>query len=108
MKSMNLKLTLEELRLLTTLATDQLFRKEFIDPKMPGYKPNGDVSLGKSLVGRLRLLVDQSSPKKKAPTRGTGWRPEHASNNGPTPSEKAPRGTEEPTARRRRPSQEKV
>ena len=105
---MNLKLTLEELRLLTTLASDQLFRKEFIDPRMPGYKPNGDVSLAKSLVGRLRLLVDQNSPKKKAPTRGTGWRPEQAPGNGSTPSERAPGGTEEPGARRRRPSKENV
>ena len=88
---MTLKLTLEELRLLAKLASDQLFRKEFIDPKMPGYKPNsGDMNLAKSLVGRLRLMVDQSSPKKKSPTRRTGWRLEQASSNGPTPSASAP------------------
>ncbi len=94
MKSMNLKLTLEELRLLTTLASDQLFRKEFIDPRMPGYKPNGDISIGKSLVGRLRLMVDQSSPKRKTPTRGTGWRPEQASSNGSVVSARTRGGTE--------------
>jgi hypothetical protein len=86
----NLKLTLEELRLLATLASDQLFRKEFIDPRMPGYKPNGDINLGKSLVGRLRLMVDQSSPKKPPPARGSGWRSEQVSHNGPTPSSRAP------------------
>ncbi len=94
MKYATLKLTLEELRLLATLTSDQLFRKEFIDPKMPGYKPNGDITLGKSLVGRLRLMVEQSSPKKTTPARGTGWRAEQASHNGPTPSSRAPGRTE--------------
>lgn len=65
MKSMTLKLTLEELRLLTTLASDQLFRRQFIDPKMPGYRPNSDeMSLSKALVARLRLMLDEESPKK--------------------------------------------
>lgn len=65
MKSMTLKLTVEELRILATLASDQLFRKEFIDSKMPGHRPNSvDMNLTKSLVGRLRLMVDQESPKK--------------------------------------------
>src|SRR5690349_13481382 len=32
------KLSFEELKLLTTLASDQLFRREFIDPKMPGFQ----------------------------------------------------------------------
>ena len=60
MKSMTLKLTLEELRLLATLASDQLFRRQFIDTKMPGYKPNSaEMSLGKGLVARLRLMLDE-------------------------------------------------
>jgi hypothetical protein len=59
MRSVTLKLTTEELRLLVTLASDQLFRKEFIDPRMPGYRSNGaEISLGKALVGRLRLMVE--------------------------------------------------
>ena len=59
MKCMTLKLTVEELRLLATLASDQLFRREFIDPRMPGYRSNqGEVALGKALVGRLRLMAD--------------------------------------------------
>ena len=41
-KRMTLKLTLEELKLLATLASDQLFRRQFIDPKMPGYKANSE------------------------------------------------------------------
>jgi len=62
MKDVTLTLTVEELRLLATLASDQLFRREFIDPKMPGYKSNpGEVQFGKALVGRLKLLVDQGA-----------------------------------------------
>ena len=68
MKCMTLKLTVEELRLLATLASDQLFRREFIDPRMPGYRSNqGEVALGKALVGRLRLMADPGSPRRTAP-----------------------------------------
>jgi len=62
MKTATLKLTMEELELLTTLVADQLFRKEFIDPKMPGYKSNAqDIILGKALIGRLRVIRDPAS-----------------------------------------------
>jgi hypothetical protein len=64
LENMTLKLTLEELRLLATLASDQLFRKQFIDPKMPGYKSNSEeMNLGKALVARLQAMVDQTSNK---------------------------------------------
>jgi hypothetical protein len=60
MKRIPLKLTADEIRLLATLASDQLFRREFIDPKMPGNKANPrEVDIGKALVGRLRLLVER-------------------------------------------------
>ncbi len=69
MKHIALKLTVEELRLLASLASDQLFRREFIDPRMPGYRSNsGELSLGKALVGRLRLMVEGTS----SPARITG------------------------------------
>jgi len=59
MASIVVKLSVEELTLLTTLASDQLFRREFIDPKMPGYKNNlSELCLGKNLVQRLRLTAD--------------------------------------------------
>jgi len=59
MTLITVKLTARELELLTSLASDQLFRREFIDPKMPGYRSNPeDVSLGKKLVERLRLKAD--------------------------------------------------
>ena len=71
MKLMNLKLTLEELKLLATLASDQLFRRQFIDPKMPGYRTNpAEINLGKALVARLRLILDEDAPKKTPSTTG--------------------------------------
>jgi hypothetical protein len=55
------KLTEQELGLLTSLASDQLFRREFIDPKIPGYKFNpAELSLGKKLVERLRSVADRA------------------------------------------------
>lgn len=61
MTLITVKLTARELALLTSLASDQLFRREFIDPKMPGYRSSPeDVSLGKKLVERLRLKADPS------------------------------------------------
>jgi len=65
MTLINIKLTIGELELLTTLAADQLFRREFIDPKMPGYKTNaGEISLGKGLVARLRCLLDPGAANR--------------------------------------------
>jgi len=59
MKSVTLKLTLEELRMLATLASDQVFRRQFIDPRMPGHKRNSEeMNLGKALVAHLRLMLD--------------------------------------------------
>ena len=61
MKKLNLALTAEELRLLVSLASDQLFRRQFIDPKMPGYRGSPkEADLGKALVGRMQLMIDES------------------------------------------------
>jgi hypothetical protein len=58
MRYVKLELTPEEITLLASLASDQLFRREFIDPKMPGYKADpAEVRMGKELVGRLRLMI---------------------------------------------------
>ena len=58
MKNVKVELSVEELLLLTTLASDQLFRREFIDPKMPGYKADPEeVRMGKDLVSRLRAIA---------------------------------------------------
>jgi hypothetical protein len=73
MTLINLKLTTKELELLTTLASDQLFRREFIDPKMPGYKSNSaEMSLGKSLVARLRSLADPGCGKRMPSAKTAG------------------------------------
>ena len=64
-----LKLTAKELELLSSLASDQLFRREFIDPRMPGYKSDpAELSLGKRLIERLRVMTDRV---KGMPPRGT-------------------------------------
>ncbi len=56
------KLTAKELHLLTSLASDQLFRREFIDSRLPGCKFSPtDLVLGKQLVERLRLLLGQAN-----------------------------------------------
>ena len=65
MTRITLKLTARELDLLATLASDQLFRREFIDPKMPGYKHNiEEVRLGKALVARLQLIGQRVVSKR--------------------------------------------
>ena len=61
MKKLNLAVTVEELQLLASLASDQLFRRQFIDPKMPGYKSKPEeVDQGKAIVARMRLLIDET------------------------------------------------
>ena len=62
MKAIKVELALDELALLVSLASDQLFRREFIDPKMPGYQADpGAVRSGKALLGRLRLILDETN-----------------------------------------------
>ncbi len=64
MKKVTLEFTPEELGVLTAMASDQLFRKQFIDPKMPGFIPNHDeLDLCKSVVGRLRTAVEDGRLK---------------------------------------------
>ena len=61
MRLITLKVTFHELELLTTLVADQLFRREFIDPRLSGSNANpAEMSLGKKLVERLRLLADRA------------------------------------------------
>ncbi len=73
MTAINVKLTIEEIQLLASLASDQLFRKEFIDPKMPGHKANpSGLRLGKQLVERLQnIAAEGKGPRqlrKNSPT----------------------------------------
>ncbi len=62
MTSVTVKLSARELELLTTLAADQLFRREFIDPRTPGFKFNAiELDFGKRLVERLKLITDRAN-----------------------------------------------
>ncbi len=59
---LTIQLTCREVQILADLASDQLFRREFIDPKMPGSQINrADIAHGKELVERLRVLLDPRS-----------------------------------------------
>ena len=65
MARITLKFTLKEVELLGSLASDQLFRREYIDPRFPGCKSNpADVATGKLLVERLRGVTERA---KRAP-----------------------------------------
>jgi hypothetical protein len=72
MTVITVKLTPEELDLLTALASDQLFRRQYIDPRMPGYKSNpAEVKIGKELVERLRQMSDQAKGGPVSKRNGT-------------------------------------
>ncbi len=86
MTRLTVKLTSMELDLLRSLASDQLFRREFIDPRQPGHQSNpAELNLGKRLVERLRLVSDRA---KGTPLR-TG--------RGATTVKTSPAGSEERT-----------
>ena len=73
MTRITVKLTAKELELLSSLASDQLFRREFIDPRLPGYKSNPeDLSLAKKLIERLRVMTDRAKGIPKAAVLGRG------------------------------------
>ena len=66
-----LKFTRQEIDLLISLASDQLFRREFIDPRLPGYRSDlAELNLGKQLVARLRLTTNQGQRPPLAKKNG--------------------------------------
>ena len=68
MKKLTLQFSEEELGVLTSMASDQLFRKQFIDPKMPGFRSNDEeLALCKEVVERLRNASAARRPKAEAP-----------------------------------------
>jgi hypothetical protein len=70
MTQITVKFTANEIELLAALASDQLFRREFIDPRLPGHRSNpGELNLGKRLVERLRLTAVRvrKPPPSKVP-----------------------------------------
>ena len=70
MALINIKLTHSELALLTALASDQLFRREFVEPRMPGHKSNSaEIRLGKVLVARMRSLLELGGTRRMRAAR---------------------------------------
>jgi hypothetical protein len=83
LKNVKLELTVEEPLLVTTLISHQLFREEFIDTKMPGYKGDpAELVMGKDLVLRLESIIRQASESstgsvsRRAPSHLSGTRKE--------------------------------
>ena len=65
MTQISVKFTAKELELITSLISDQLFRREFIDHRLNGNTSNPeDLSLGKKLVERLKATAERD---KKVP-----------------------------------------
>jgi hypothetical protein len=61
MTLVTVKFSARELELLTTLASDQLFRREFCDSRLPGAQSNAaELDFGKRLVERLRIKTGQA------------------------------------------------
>jgi hypothetical protein len=62
-----LRFTVTELDILLGLATDQLFRREFIDSKIPGCRSDvTELNAGKQLVQRMRLAAGTITYPKPA------------------------------------------
>lgn len=67
MTLITLRFTVEELEVLLRLATDQLFRKEFIDSRLPGCRPDiAELKMGKQLIQRIGVAMGKKEHKKLA------------------------------------------
>jgi hypothetical protein len=76
MKNIKVEMTIDELLLVSTLISDQLFRKEFIDPKMPGYKRDpAELAMGKDLALRLKAIVRQATESAAGSATGSATGP---------------------------------
>ncbi len=73
MTFITVKFTAQELELLTSLASDQLFRKEFIDSRLPGLVARpAEIESGKLLLNRLRNILDPGYSRRLSASRITG------------------------------------
>ena len=55
------KFTAKEIELLSGLVSDQLFRREFIDSRLPGSSSDSsELTDGKKLAARLRSIADRA------------------------------------------------
>jgi hypothetical protein len=65
-QKVRLQLTVEQVKAVTTLLEDQVFRVKFIDPKMPGYKKNPEqVLAAESALAILKESVKSSTPSAR-------------------------------------------
>ena len=65
MTLITLRFTVEELEILLRLATDQLFRKEFIDSRLPGCQLDmAELKAGKQLLQRIGVAIGRKEQKK--------------------------------------------
>ena len=72
MTQISVKFTTYEIELLSSLASDQLFRREFIDSRLPGFRSSpSDLNLGKKLVERMRLTADRAKKSPLSKRNGT-------------------------------------
>src|ERR1700692_3270914 len=63
-KKRSLELTVEELEVLLPLASDQLFRNEFIDIRIPGYEQNREkVQAAKAVISRIKDRLYQAQQR---------------------------------------------
>jgi hypothetical protein len=63
-KNLGLHLTFAELEVLLPLATDQLFRNEFIDKRMPGFqKTREEVQAAKAIVSQIKERMIEARQK---------------------------------------------
>jgi uncharacterized protein (DUF2164 family) len=59
MKKISVQFTFEELQAAVTLASDQMFRVKYIDPKMPGYVSNqGKLDASKAALQALQDALE--------------------------------------------------
>ncbi|MBZ5591438.1 MAG: hypothetical protein LAP39_04315 [Acidobacteriia bacterium] len=57
--------------MLLPLASDQLFRNEFIDTRLPGFKKNSEkVQFAKALISRIRERIRLAQEKSNNPRAG--------------------------------------
>ena len=66
-QKVRLQLTVEQVKAVTTLLEDQVFRVKFIDPKMPGYKKNPEQVMAAEAA--LALLKDSVKSNTARPAR---------------------------------------
>ena len=62
-KKLSLELTIQELEVLLPLASDQLFRKQFIDTRFPGFEKHiPEIQSAKAVISRIKERLQQVAP----------------------------------------------